>query len=61
MLFKRRKITDITNFKRIKNETPRCVYCRLYDGKCWSIKMSLYCDEINKNSCRYPAYAYVVI
>ena len=60
MLFKKRKITDITNFRRIKNKTPRCTECRLYEEQCWSIKMSIYCDdEINKN-LHYPIYAYVV-
>lgn len=61
MLCKKRKITGIVNFKRIRNKTPRCTKCRLYDGECCSIEMSLYCDEINKNLCRYLAYAYVVV
>ena len=61
MLCKKKKITDIVNFKRIRNKTPKCIYCKLYDGECWSIEMSLYCDEINKNLHRYPAYTYVVI
>lgn len=60
MLDKKKKITDIVNFRRIRNETPRCTKCRLYEGKCWSIKMSIYCDEINKN-LHYSTYAYVVI
>jgi len=59
MLCKKRKITNIANFKRIRNETPRCTKCRLYEGQCWSIEMSIYCDKIN-NNLHYPIYAYVV-
>lgn len=61
MLCKKRKITDIVNFKRIRrNETPRCTKCRLYEGQYWSATLSIYCDEINKN-LHYSTYVYVVI
>lgn len=65
MLCKKRKITYLEKFIRVKYVCPRCLACKVYNSSayhcCSSVELSVHCDNINKSHYfNYGYWIYVV-